>query len=515
MEKSQRYDLGSLSPIHEIAARSDDNSLIIGVRNKNHLTVLKLKEGTEETLLNFESKSSYVSLDLSENLCLASINIDKHLKIYDLTTNKTVNKYKLEYINSLIPDNWSCVRSYQASNYIYADRQNIRVIDARTKVVSSPFKLNQYGEYCETISCLSPSKKYENLIYASSSHKLFAIDLRNFSGDIQEKDMVLQWPVQMNLPPIMIKTCPLIDSELVLTSSNLPSDSRVMVTTNGSDYKSSYLPIRLPSMNDTYNVCKDYAKCLYPVSSIHQRMKICITGLDFVINKKGKISIVSQNSICDLFKQDLVSERKNVPTDISKKFEKWMNSLNQIENSSPNHGSFGATAVFNRKDLLNVLTNKNICKATVTEKELESARPKQRSKWQRSPALLSQYKDALVESIMDIWNLQTDNDITESVLPLSSNVQQTFEEKINYWLEKNEFTINENNQSDTRMEVEEEVDYSQFEKSVHNNIAQISTQQDNHVKEPIMETNITQRESPACKVTSNKIKRKKQHVMGF
>lgn len=436
--KTTRFDLSPNGPIHEICASTHEEELLIATRNKHNITILR--QGSDTTMSNYESKVPYVSCDVSPELHLATTNTDKQMRVYDLNTSQTLNKFDLEYVASLLPDNWSCVKNFHPNCYLYADRHNLRPIDTRTKVIGSHFKMSDYGEICDFMSCLTPSQRFEHLVYVGTSHRLFAIDLRNFSGVIDGQNMALSWTHTMNLPPSMIKTAVIDDAEMIMISSNLPGDMRVVLTEYGSEYKNLYLPVRPPSVLDSLQFAKDNFVCLNPVSSVNRRVRLCLTGIDFMTTFDGKTSIISQNSICDVFKQSVTKERPDDVGEVCKKMKSWMKAVDEVEDALPETKEFGATAVIYKKDMVRVFKSTRLTRPNELEEELDAAKPKQRPRWQRSVAELAKYKDALVESIMDVWDFPMEQD---DHLNLPNTEPESLDMKIQSWLEKSQFDIDD------------------------------------------------------------------------
>lgn len=483
---------------------------------------------------NYESKVPYVSCDLSPDLHLATTNTDKQMRVFDLNTSQTRNKFDLEYVASLVPDNWSCVKSFQSPNcYLYADRRNLRPIDTRTKVVGSHFNVTDYGEICDFMSCVMPSQRFEHLIYVGTSHRLFAIDLRNFSGVIDDRNMALSWTHLMNLPPTMIKTSVIDDAEMILFSNNLPGDMRVVLTEYGSEYKNLYLPVRPPSAIDSLQLAKDNFVCLCPVSSVNRRVRLCLTGLDFMTNFNGKTSIISQNSICDVFKQNVIKEKHDDVGEVCTRMKSWMETVDEVEGDVPETKEFGATAVIYKKDMVRVFKSTRLARPNELEEELEAAKPRQRPRWQRSIAELANYKDALVESIMEVWDFPMEDNEN---LHLPKTKPESLENKIQSWFEKSQFDVDniENMDEEPALDMskteriqspsQEQIlnqtkDTSYIDFAGEFNIIQTSTQQDTVLEElkQVQVTNISDQEfipnTPVVKATA-KTKRKK-HVMGF
>ncbi|XP_063708474.1 uncharacterized protein LOC134837090 [Culicoides brevitarsis] len=496
INKATKIDLSKGGPIHEVSTKTIGKDLIVMVRSKRNIGLLQ--QSSETTLSNFESKVPYVSCDLtSEDRHLATTNTDKQFRVYDLSTQQTLNKFDLDYLSSLLYDNWSCVKRFQSNSYIYADRRNLRPLDIRTKVIGSYLNVGEYGEICDHISCIAPSQRYEHLIYVGSSHRLFAIDLRNFSGTINEQNMTLSWTHMMNLPPCMVKTTAIDNSEIILASSNLTGDARIFLTDFNSEYKNLYLPLKIPSIIDSLQVAKDNFICLNPVSSVNRRVRLCQTGMDFMTNSSDRtISIISQNSICDVFKQNVMREKIDDISIVCEKMKNWAEMVDDTE-ILPETKEFGATAVIYKKDMVRVLKSTRLTRPNKLEEEVEAAKPKQRPRWQQSITKLSNYKDALVESIMEVWDLPIDD---KDLLDLPKDEPEPLDIKIQAWLAKSQ------SKTDTYLEFDEKCQEPGMELTL------ADSKDSNEIQTP------TQQDACPIKtqVTPAKTKsKKKKHVMGF
>lgn len=436
---------------------SDSNGIVkISARQKFTITIFSLRrQKFKKNLILSANDSSdgkkipFITGDFNKGGSkYYTMDLNNKLKMIDLKNKTTIIDIALDVATKshVYATNWAQLRVIDENNFIVVDKSNIRICDARepTIVVNQYSKINSFGhliDSCEDITCLAKSK-WNDFCYVGTSHKLFALDLRNIKREANhENDIVLRWTHQMENAPSIIKTAfTPKNEEIIIISSNIVGDTRLLNTStviknHVGELKSKYLPQRLYSIQESLEIANETGYCLKTECNFEQRFKLSTTGIALSINDKKTISFLSQNVLGDVFKQEIkerIIKSESSRNEIAAEFAKWGKI---VEDTTP---SFAVTDIFSLNGIQNVLRCKKM-KYSPTIDMLGELKKEvvRKPKWQQSFKQLSEYKDALASTLLSVWDIKPEVKDTERIeksFLLPPDAIDTGDDRIMVWL---------------------------------------------------------------------------------
>ncbi|KAI9588904.1 uncharacterized protein LOC119644726 [Glossina fuscipes] len=406
-------------------------------------------------------------------------NMKQHLRQYDLKTSAPFLVKLYDVKSQKSGWLWNTIKPWRENTFIYANEKQLSLIDLRTPSDQWPdnVNINRNGTcICDHITALTTSA-FDNLLYVCTNHALHCLDIRNFktSSLVNSQNAVCRWTHQCQYAPLMMETYKDENKEYIALSSPVSGDLCIceMSRTPNSEicelaptsekpafiYKSFCLPYQPPTLMEAYNSARLQGNCLQPEANLHARLQCCTTGLKFYdlgANDSCKRKyLIFSNSNGDVYAHTLI-KRDKVETDArttkvsNEMMGKYAENICSFQ-SIPLHYSDivklkGMRKIFrceflsnpSKYDFETTIDANNEDEVALRQEGVNSSGKRKRfhmGRWQKSSTQLHSYKDALVEDLLSIWDvdMEVEGDAIQ-LKNLSANQSMKAETKVNNWL---------------------------------------------------------------------------------
>lgn len=422
------------------------------IRRKNKISIFDLDNRPHNSIDIESSEIPFVSATIiqSTNNTAATCDANQCLTLWDITANSAPISIQTCTINKSnhTDDNWSRVQAYKLEPHImcHTNRKEFQLFDSRCKIIANEsiikYNFRNLMEQCEQITCINCSAE-SNIIYLSTTHKLFAIDVRSMNVT---NIKLLKWNHLMKTPPMFIDTVRHSDrNDMIVIAGQQYSDIRIFETNfNDQIMHSEYLPYKPLNIYDSYDIARTYGQCLDPLSCVRAQTNLSNVGLCFYHdNNTSAINLLIENSAGNIFQSIINDDENKYDDDDDQKIQiaNYINDWDQklIENNRM-HNKPMVTTITNFKSMIDVLRF-DIQQFDNNEPEPVPLRPKQ--KWERSVKELSKYTDVLASDILSLWEIDDDPELKLNLW--APNAHET----VNQWLCQSE---NQQPLNDTKIE---------------------------------------------------------------
>ncbi|XP_043265581.1 uncharacterized protein LOC122405127 [Colletes gigas] len=424
-QKAAKCDLdGSL---YELKYNINSNTCNVLGRYKDHCNFYMLSECDNKYSLDEihrqSSKIPYVSADLNlintNQYC--TVNVERSVTLWDIT--------KMQYICSntimqtaVLDDSWGSIK-FQAVDpnvILFVDRCCLHYLDTRIPFDRPVLTLcpKFYLERCENIS-LDIGSRHHSCRYVGTYHSVLMCDDRSPKQCVQQK-----WTHQFKSPPIMGQVINRENKEFVVLSSQVPSESTIILNTwTSSETSHSFnFPFTPPHITNTLNESQTRGTCLNPY--LRNRFDLCNIGSTVIINETENIFLFQQNSIGDIYYQCITHETElDKYSPINSKscylLDAWENAISlQTDTIVP-------LTISNKSNMQHVYENFTNKKLRLRCDERES-NDYFEPNWKQSIEKLNSYMDILAPELLSVWEI-----CEEIPLPITAAPHQ----KVLNWLE--------------------------------------------------------------------------------
>ncbi|XP_004525890.1 uncharacterized protein LOC101453510 [Ceratitis capitata] len=454
-------------------------------------------DGNIKSFMRFKSNSTpFISFAQSsiDSSTFIITTMKQNIRVYDINNPNPI----LAAAHDICPKNdpmrisWNMVRPWQSQTYLYANERKFCVIDTRTTpaewLKTSCFQENMDYD-CDFISSIAKSE-FRDLAYVATNHKLHCLDLRYLGGDFEASSAaVCRWTHQLEYAPAFIDTFRVGGVELIAISSALANDMVICelsrqhmgqtvdgeaiipseATEKGSPengqskksiYKSYCLPYQPPTLQEAYQQARLAGKCLQPDADLPSRIARCSTGLSFIDTLTFSECIgeddcdtfallLTSNSIGDVYAHRLIEKEAKEPDTRRRMFaaddenSMFEYAKRVCEFKQP---SLNCTEVVNLKAMRKVFRCNTLSTPFILNEDDKSkveVTPSKRrglGRWQKRIQTLHNYKDALVQDLLSIWDIDYEDDkkdISFSYIKKGLGVKPDPETIVNSWLDEN------------------------------------------------------------------------------
>jgi hypothetical protein len=304
------------------------------------------------------------------------------------------------------------INAFDHNVVTYSNLKSLNRVDFREDKAEVIFNTDNFLFKCEEISC-QKSSLHDNLLFLSTSHMLYGLDIRNM------KQWMMHWTHQLVLQPTMLKTVKFGDDEVICLSSNKPGDMKILNCGKGTienSWRVNWLSVKPRNIENSYKKMRDRGKLLLS-DTVKQRIKYSTTGIA-MIPGESKIELFTQNSIGDVFKSHLLcNDAKSVEEKGMKKiFQEWHEVI-ELERDPlrtvPLHENlktreFLVTDIVNLKGVSKILRSEKFQKPEEDKNENEMLTEKA-PRWKTNIDEDKEYRDVLAKQIFVEWDLDIED----------------------------------------------------------------------------------------------------------
>ncbi|CAD6244275.1 GSCOCG00013319001-RA-CDS [Cotesia congregata] len=249
LSKASKLTIGN--PVYEVRHHVSSDNCRILVRCKHECVFYSLTSNDEgklslEALDNKENKSTpFISAALNpvdpNQFC--TLNVGRIFEQCDMVSGKCLSKSLVNTRNP-VPDSWGSI-IYNSSPNIVAltDRNALHYMDLRVslKVPTVSMYPQEMLNECDLVSLHMPSER-PSRHYLGTYHHFLMVDDRSPDQCVHQK-----WTHQFRSPPLTGATSMCDGEEVIIISSQLPSEKSVIINTwqQFDDPHSYYLPHKL------------------------------------------------------------------------------------------------------------------------------------------------------------------------------------------------------------------------------------------------------------------------------
>uniref|UniRef100_A0A0A1WWA4 Apolipoprotein L4 n=1 Tax=Zeugodacus cucurbitae TaxID=28588 RepID=A0A0A1WWA4_ZEUCU len=489
---SSQQSGGEVFEVRSIQNLCADSAMSFALRQRNCINFYSIPStGKMKAITRFNSTSTpFISfaqspIDLSTFIITT---MKQSVRVYDMTsrTPTLTATHDICTRDDAMRISWNMVRPWQGQTFLYANENKFFVIDTRTTPEQwlnscSCDETNTYD--CDFISSIAKSE-FRDLAYVATNHKLHCLDLRYLGGNMESgAGAVCRWTHQLEYAPAFMDIYQLGAVEFIALSSALADDMCIceltrehagqIVEDNGvnvsksplkspskrSLYKSYCLPYQPPTLQDAYQQARSVGKCLQPDADLPTRISRCSTGLAFYDTSTfaecmGEDDcdtftlLLSSNSIGDVFAHRLIEQDTAEP-------EARLRSATEVENTMCEYAKrvceltqprLNCTEVVNLEAMRKVFRCNtlsiplNFEEDNKTKADITPVRKRGLGRWQKPIQTLHSYKDALVQDILSIWDIDYEDDkkaISFSHIKKGLGVKPDPESLVTDWLNEN------------------------------------------------------------------------------
>ncbi|XP_051174820.1 uncharacterized protein LOC127290354 [Leptopilina boulardi] len=404
---------------------TNDSYRIIG-RFKNHCILYNLYVSNSKlNLIELHKEISsipFVSADLNPFKVkeFSTVNVERLISIWDVTKRKPISSGNV--INRKISDdNWGSIR-YQNMDpnvLIFTDRCCVHYIDTREPIERPALSMCPKSnlEVCENL-CYDNSSRNSFCRYVGTYHSLLLCDNRVPDECVQQK-----WTHQFKGAPLLFNVINKGDQDVIILTSQLQRERSIILNnwTNENDSQSYSLPFTPPSILETLQESQMQGKCLDPL--MKHRLGLSNAGCTLIPDTEGQIYLFLQNSIGDIFYQNIMHEENLVK--YSAENLQALRALESWENAIQKQRDTVIPLVFSEKTSMNhIFENLKRSKLKYTHPEKTEIYIEPR--WKESLEEMNSYVDLLAPELLAVWEVN-DN----AVLPSTSAPR----DKVLNWLE--------------------------------------------------------------------------------
>ncbi|KAK1127350.1 hypothetical protein K0M31_003891 [Melipona bicolor] len=323
--------------------------------------------------------------------------------------------------STVLDDSWSSIKfqSTDPNVLLFVDRCCLHYLDIRIPFNQPALRMcpKSYLEKCEHLSVDTASRN-NFCRYIGTYHSILMCDNRSPQQCVQQK-----WTHQFKSPPLMTSVINREDKEFVVLSSQIASETTIIVNTwTSSEISYSYnFPYTPPHIKETLNESQMQGMCLNPY--LRDRFDLSNTGSFLIKDDAQNIFLFLQNSIGDIYYQCLTHDTaldKYSPIN-----GKSFHILNAWQNAIPMEADaivpLAMSSKSNMQYPLENFTNKKL-RLKYNEHNSDCYEPS----WKQSLEKLNTYTDILAPELLAVW------DMCEEV-PSSSTTAP--HQKVLNWLE--------------------------------------------------------------------------------
>ncbi|XP_055846309.1 uncharacterized protein LOC129912189 [Episyrphus balteatus] len=437
----------------------------IFLRQKHCVSIQNFRNGKLSVLQNFRTKDvPFISFTQDPvNVHHLTISDLMHkVRVCDIEKGVPVKTFKMmpkEEIKT--ENNWNMIKSLDSHVYLYAACKKVSLID--TRLPDTEWQSNRCGVTPETgcynFSSLARSK-FEHLFYVGSNHKAYCVDRRYMGKNIETKNgAVASWTHQMSNFPLMMAANRQLNTEYIALQSPLNADLRIcenmQVLAEDSEtelngnmskkarmdlpekyvYKSMCIPYMPPSIESIFHEVRSEGKCIKQGTGICDRVKACITGLDFIDHGPSSY-LVTATSNGDIFARHVYDpDNVDVKPDTLTAAE-VMSGFEENIFRSVRKTPLETTEIVDLKGISKVFRCSQLSDSKKREDFDLPTKRTHLGRWQKPIKALSQYKDALAADLFSIWDFDIDEEKDLNINSLYQNPKS--ESKVSGWLEASE-----------------------------------------------------------------------------
>ncbi|XP_076279135.1 TATA box-binding protein-associated factor RNA polymerase I subunit C-like [Lasioglossum baleicum] len=301
LQKAAKCELdGSL---FELKHNINSNSCTILGRYKNHCNFYILSEHNEKWHLteihrqasNIPLVSTDLSIHNSDQYC--TVNAERNVTLWDITKMKHISSNTVMQ-TTVADDLWGRVKfeTLDPNIILFVDRCYLHYLDIRIPYDRPALSLcpKPFLEKCENIT-LDIESRHHCCRYVGTSHSLLMCDKRSPKQCVQQK-----WTHQFTSPPLIGQVANREDKEFIVLSSQVSTESIVILNTWTSDEisHSFNFPYTPANIMETLNESQLQGMCLNPY--LRNRFELSNVGSALIGNEAGDIFLFLQNSIGDV-----------------------------------------------------------------------------------------------------------------------------------------------------------------------------------------------------------------------
>lgn len=403
--------------IFETASITFDNRLMIGLRQKFRIHLIELvKKSDSLTLEHFKTIKSdvpFVSFFMENPVDIYYTCSNGSVYVYNATSDESSMLFN-SGSEEIVPNNWSSVRHYDRDVLIHTNDNSINILDKRDNVK----KISITMLNCERISASQLSAFNQNNIYVSSTHNVLLYDLKY----TKKQGFRKQWSHGLKSPPIFMCASVFNEDELINISSQLISDSCIIVNSYESEenvpgtssFPQTTYPWHPHSLQDSCKKVFLKGICLDPTLNVRNRIDTSRCGSLF-IKDENKLNLYNLNSIGDVFVQHFTEIYH--PTNIEELYDKF-SQWSEFLCTKANDRLFVASSIIDMTDYQKKM--KYSVRTKVPMKPSTNLLTSKRH-WKNYINSFSRCTDMCAQELLDMWGLKDDDD--NSQIPAESKVE--------------------------------------------------------------------------------------------
>lgn len=490
---SQQLDFGSeVFEVRSIQNLHAESSMSFALRQRNSINLYSLfSTGKMKGVTRFNSTSTpFISFaqSLIDTSTFIMTTMKQSVRVYDMNcrTPRLTATHEVCAKDDSRRKSWNMVRPWQGQTFLYANEKKFFVIDTRTtpeQWLNGSSCDETSTNDCDFISSIAKSE-FRDLAYVATNHKLHCLDLRYLGGNMESgSTAVCRWTHQLEYAPAFMDTYQLGAVELIALSSPLADDMCIceltrehvgqMVEEGGatvcksplktqsrrSVYKSFTLPYQPSTLQDAYQQVRSVGKCLQPDADLPTRISRCSTGLAFYDAETfaeciGEADcdtfalLLTSNSIGDVFAHRLIERNTKEP-------DTGLMSTAEVESTMceyAKHVCEQTQPKLNCTEVVNLAAMRKVFRCNTlsiplnleeeykTKADIAPVRKRGLGRWQKSIQTLHSYKDALVQDILAIWDIDYEDDkkdVSFSHIKKGFDLKSNPESLVSNWLNEN------------------------------------------------------------------------------
>lgn len=388
---------------------------LIGIRRRKSISFMNRNdinsdEVNVETPINFKWSSEIAASVLSHHYFML-IDVKNNL------VQGNVEKFVAQSIMKLqSPHEHQFPFSLESLNehvVSFTDMKSMNIVDLREGKVNKIFGDENFIMKCEEI-CRHKKSLHDSLMYVASSHFLYGLDLRNTS------DLLFHWTHHLEMQPTKLKNVMYRSDEIVCLSSNMQGDLKIFNCSKGKledAWQVNCVPLKPRSIKQSYHRVRSKGICLLS-DPIKHRVDLSTTGVAMIVDEmKSRIQLFTQNSLGDIFKSNLLTEKGSEEKEkrLMRSFKRWDKVL-QVQRDPLKFVPFEERLEFGDLMFTNIVRMKGLGKVMRCEK-LQATEDEPETqlevvkvpKWKTNLEDEKEYQDALSQHLLAEWDLQIED----------------------------------------------------------------------------------------------------------